>query len=386
MLLFLIACTPDKEIEFTGLDVLGFEDNDTEDVLWTQIGDSSDGLNVPRDLGFNPDRPGELWVVNRADDSMTRFFDAGSSSQTSDNVIDPYAIHFMEEVSSIEFGETGTFGTCQESRNTYNDQGPGDDFMGPTLWSSDLEIFAESNPEAVEYLSDLFGMPTDLGSHLDMLHETPLCMGIAWQFENIYWAFNGQDGSIDRNNFHVDHGVGFDDHSDGTIFRYGEGKFERVPDIPSHMKFDHSSRLLYIADTGNNAIKILDTETGDTDERLVVMEPGTKLYSMTGEDVWTLIEGADYGMEAPSGLTIVDDTLLITDNATSTIYAFTLDGELLDTLETPFPSGALMGIYAASIDDLWLVNAVDDEVWRLQPEDADPTAAPSTDDYTTFFD
>lgn len=386
MILLLLACTTEKELEYTGLDVLGYDDNDTEDVLWTRIGDSSDGLNVPRDLGFNPDRPGELWVVNRADDSVTRFFNTASASQTSDHVIDPYAFHFLEEVSSIEFGNTGTFGTCQESRNTYNGEGPENDFMGPTLWSSDLDIFGESNPAAVEYLSNLFGMPTDLGSHLDMLHESPLCMGIAWQFENIYWVLNGQDGSIDRNNFHQDHGVGFDDHSDGSIFRYGAGEFQRVPDIPSHMKFDHSTRFLYVADTGNNAIKILDTQTGETDQRQMVMEPGTEHYSMKNEDIWTLIDGEDFGMEAPSGLTIVDDTLFITDNATSMIYAFTMDGELLDTLETPFPKGALMGIYAASIDDLWLVNAVDDEIWRLQPIDADPTQNPSTDEYTTFFD
>ena len=69
MLLFLLACTPDKEIEeYVGLEVLGFEDNDSEDVLWTLIGDSSDGLSNPRDLAFNPEREGELWVVNREDD------------------------------------------------------------------------------------------------------------------------------------------------------------------------------------------------------------------------------------------------------------------------------------------------------------------------------
>ena len=89
-------------------------------------------------------------------------------------------------------------------------------------------------------------------------------------------------------------------------------------------------------------------------------------------------------MSKPSGLTIVDDILLITDNETSTIYAFSIDGDLIDTLETPFGDGALMGIYASSINDLWLVNAVDNEVWRLQPKDADTFAAPQTDEYTTF--
>ena len=382
--LFALACQPDEKTPArNGLAVLGFADDD-ESVSWTLIGDSNDGLNTPRDLGFNPEKEGELWVVNRKDDSTSIFFDAGQASQSSVHIIDPYALHFMDQVSSIEFGAPGTFGTCQESRNTYNGPGQGDDFMGPTLWPSDLSIYGESNPEAVEYLSRLFGMHVDLGSHLDMLHQTPLCMGIAWQGENVYWAFNGRDGSIDRNNFHEDHGPGYDDHSDGTIYRYAMGAFSRVEDVPSHMKYHHDSALLYIADTGNNAIKVLDTTSGETDENLPRQEPGTVHMSMKDDQYWTLIEGSEFGMSLPSGLTIVDDTLLVTDNETSTIYAFDLDGELIDTLETPFASGSLMGIYAASIDDIWIVNAIDNEVWRLQPENADTSAGALTDEYTSF--
>ncbi len=382
MLLLLVACVADED--FVGLDVLGFEDNDTEEVLWTLIGDASDGLSTPRDLGFNPQKEGELWVVNRDDDSVSIFFNAGDASQESEHIIDPYAMHFMEEVSSIAFGDVDTFGTCHESRNTYNGQSMPNDFMGPTLWSSDLEIFGESNPEAVDYLSNLYGMPTDLGSHLDMLHESPLCMGIEWQSSNVYWVFNGQDGSIDRNDFKMDHGMGYDDHSDGTIFKYGVGEFERVPDVPSHLKLDHRSKLLYIADSGNNQIKVLDITAGDADERQATMEPGTKHYTMKDESIWTLIDGEDVGMKVPSGITLVDDTLFVTDNQTSTIYAFTLEGELIDTLETPFETGALMGIYGAAIDDLWLVNAIDNQVWRLQPAESDSAQVPTVDEYTTF--
>ena len=43
-----------------------------------------------------------------------------------------------------------------------------------------------------------------------------------------------------------------------------------------------------------------------------------------------------------------------------------------------------MGIYGASIDDLWMVNAVDNEVWRLQPIESDSEMAPSFDEYTSF--
>ena len=142
------------------------------------VGSRADGLNVPRDLEFNPAVPGELWVVNRADDSTTIFHGMGTPDQSSEHRIDPFALHFMEEVSSLSFGaatfdgsDAPTWGSCQESRNTYNGQSSPNDFMGPSLWTADLDIFAYSNPEAVDYLTEEFGFPADLGSHLDMLHE-----------------------------------------------------------------------------------------------------------------------------------------------------------------------------------------------------------------------
>ena len=68
-------------------------------VVATIIGDSSDGLDNPRDLAFNPGADGELWVVNGPDDSTTVFSNAGTSNQSSQHIIDPYAMHFMDTVS-----------------------------------------------------------------------------------------------------------------------------------------------------------------------------------------------------------------------------------------------------------------------------------------------
>ena len=148
----------------------------------TVVGTEADGLNVPRDLEFNPYDPEELWVVNRDDDSMSIFFDAGFEDQDSEWRKDIYANHFMEEVSSISFGAEGTysagdigFGTCQDSRNTYDGAGSPNDFMGPTLWPGGLEHFAAVNQS--------FGGSL-LGSHLDMLHESPMCMGIVHEEDN----------------------------------------------------------------------------------------------------------------------------------------------------------------------------------------------------------
>jgi DNA-binding beta-propeller fold protein YncE len=351
-----------------GINALGNETHDIANVNITVIGNSADGLSVPRDLKFNPGVEGELWVVNRADDSTTTYNNTGTQGQTSVHIVDPYAMHFMEEVSSISFGaalfsdsEYANFGTCHESRNTYNDQGPPNDFMGPTLWSSDPDVYGISNPEAVQ------AQGFDLGSHIDMLHETPLCMGLAWETANVYWAFNGSVNAINRVDFVDDHGVGWDDHSDGIIGRYVEGDVSRVEDIPSHLAYDPSTAFLYIADTGNSAIKVLDTTSGTRGSNLPKMEWGTDHYDMNDAIMWTLVEGSDYNISLPSGVIIVDETLLVTDNATGIIHAFDLEGNRIDWLDTGLGEGALMGIEALDLDNIWVVDAATDRVLRIQP-------------------
>ena len=381
MFLYLfVACNSDS-LKGDGIPAMGYlgEEIPTE----TIIADESDGLNTPRDLAFDPAKNGELWVVNRQDDSVTIIQNTGKKNQTSLHLIDPYALHFMEEVSSISFGIPYHFGTCQESRNTYNDQGMPNNFMGPTLWSSDLDIFATSNPEAVEYLSDLYGMDVDLGSHLDMLHESPLCMGIEWEKENVYWVFDGHNQSIARYDFKEHHGVGYDDHSDGVIVKYVTGEVSRVPDVPSHLKLHRSTGMLYVADTDNNAIKRLDITSGTANNSLPKEEPGTTHFDKVDADFQILIDGVDYDMVRPSGLTIVNDVLIVGDNATGKIYAFNLDGDLLDSFQTQSAENGLMGIYASSLKDIWYVDAVENLVWRLQAESEDKDSNIKFGEYTT---
>ena len=118
----------------------------------TIIADASDSLNVPRDLEFhpNPSRSDELWVINRATDSMTIIFDAGGASQSSTNRKDAYANHFMEEPSAFAFGQSHSefdyiFSSAQETRNTFDGQANPNNFMGPALWPSSLSHFAMEN-------------------------------------------------------------------------------------------------------------------------------------------------------------------------------------------------------------------------------------------------
>jgi hypothetical protein len=366
--LALIGCKPEAEdvkVEPLTVPALGNGAHSLDAVNVTVIGDSDDGLRNPRDLGFNPEVPGELWVVSGSDDAMVIFDDAGGPNQVSERLVDPYALHFMDNASSIAFGAPWTFGTCQESGNTYNGQSRANNFMGPTLWSSNREIFATSNPEAVAYLTDLYGFHTDLGSHLDMLHESPYCMGMAWERDNVYWVFDGHNSAIGRYDFAVDHGVGYDDHSDGVIAKYVTGSILRVEGVPSHLEFEHETSYLYIADTGNNTIKVLDTLTGQPGSDLRTKEQGTEHFEVDEAEMWNLVHGEDHGMVAPSGLALVGEVVLITDNATSTVWAFTVEGELIDHLTLDVEPGGLMGIWAESLDELWLTDAVGKQVLRL---------------------
>lgn len=343
--------------------VFGDGSHDVSDAFEV-IGSGADGLSRPQALAFDPEATDSLWVVSREDDSVTIFDGAGTGSQAATHLVDPYALHFMEQVSSITFGAPGRFATCQDSRNTYNGGGDPNDFMGPTLWSSDRSIFAESNPEAVEYLSEIYGGFVDLGSHLDMLHESPNCMGITWDHDNVYWVFDGFHGSINRYDFREDHGPGFDDHSDGIIARWVEGQVERKAGTPSHLVLDHDSGLLYIADTGNNRIGVLDTASGSRGADLPKFESGTDHHRWDGAEVRTLVNGEAIGMVEPSGIALVEGTLVVTDALTGRIHAFDLDGTELDWAETG--RTALAGVEGRSLADLWLIDPDENEVLRLQ--------------------
>ena len=353
--------------EHAGIPALGSGTHDLASVSLTTHATDDDGLREPRDLAFNPEADGELWVVNKRDDSVVLLFDAGTDGQTTDKIIDPYALHFMDAPSSIDFGAPGTFGTCQESRNTYNGGGRPNEFMGPSLWSSDLAVFGTSNPEAVEYLSDLYGFAVDLGSHLDMLHESPLCMGMAWDFDNVYWVFDGYHETIVRYDFAVDHGVGYDDHSDGIIHTYAEGEVSYEEGVPSHIEIDQDARLLYIADSGNQRIAIMDLESGEEGSRIRPQEPGTTYVQYDDADIWTFIDGGDAGFSSVSGLELAGGYLFASDNASGTIIAFDMDGNEVDRLETGLAPGALMGLAVVSLDEIWFTDAIENTVHRLTP-------------------
>ena len=348
------------EPEATGVPALGGGSHDLKSVVIDVIATADDRLNGPRDLAFNPDVPGELWIVNQHDDSTTTVFDAGVKGQQSLHLIDPFAMHFMEEVSSISFSTGLKFGTCQESQNTYNHEYDPNHFMGPTLWSADFDIYAKSNPEAVAESG------FDLGSHLDMLHESANCMGIAWQADNIYWTFDGDAGHISRFDFQQDHGPGFDDHSDGIIEHFIDVSVERVAGVPSHLAYDHERDVVILADTGNARVLEVDPSTAAEGVPEENMERGVLIYPREGATVREVVS-AGAGLNAPSGVALFSDLIFLTDNATSTIYAFDRDGKEVDSLELDLPAGSLMGLRVDDEGHIWIVDYQGDRVLRIRP-------------------
>ena len=322
---------------------------------FTVIGTAEDGLDAVRDLEFDPQAPERLWTFNMLSHGVVIFFDPGTEQQTSEERIDAYAQHFMAYVSSGAFGDDGRFATCQESRDEWNvgPQDP-DDFMGPSLWPSDLEVFA--------VVGQAFPPQDGLeGSHLDMLHQSPWCMGIAHDSGNVYWAFDGMNDTIVRYDFVADHGAGGGDHSDGIIWRYLDTTVTRVANIPGHMELDHETGMLYVADTGAGRIMRLDTTSGTNTGSLPGDWDGATYEGVEGADYQALVEG----LGEPSGLALHDGRLFVSDHASGEVIALELDGTEIERMSTP--AERIMGIEIGPEGNLWYADAGANEVVRVDP-------------------
>ncbi len=332
----------------TGLPILGNGLHTLDAVVPSVVADPSVGHDRPTDLAFNPTRTDELWVVNQGDNTV---WIATSPGEPNESAVwrggRTIGRHFLPRPSGIAFGDSGDFATIHEEDRITQSTTPAD-FMGPTLWPSNLSIFDGGH-----------------GGHIDMLHNTPNGMGIAWESGNAYWVFDGYHASLTRYDFRRDHGPGGSDHSDGQIIRYVEGQVSRVDGVPSHLFFDASSRTLYVADTGNNRIATLDIDTGNRGRNISPNYDGITQYEMTGATLETFIDGASSGLTAPSGLEIHDGHVFVGDNATGIISGFTMEGELVDWLDTMLPAGALTGLAFDSRGRLYYLDAVGGRVLRV---------------------
>merc|ERR1719191_1558330 len=343
------------------------------------------GLASPRDLQFHPINPDELWVANNDTDSLTIIDTvAGTAVTRKDRA--PY--HYMERISSLAFDSRGYFATCQESDNTYDDMMIANHFMGPTLFHS-----AESD------LVNQLGEPecntedpetTCFFTHWDMLHESPLCMGIAHDpedrtpFGNVYWAFDGLNSSLIRYDFSEPHGPGSLDHSIAAIRRYPEIELTRVPGIPGHLMMDPTERVLYIADTGGGRILRMNPDSGHfirTAKREFPIYSSiaeTFEYSIYGCAEWEVF--AD-GLDKPSGLHVDDTHVYVAEWQSSTIVAFDkASGTEVSRVNTG--ASGLNGIAVDSAGHIWFSDGPSNTVSKVTVElpcaaSSDEPAAPS---------
>ncbi len=338
------------------------------------IADSSDDLDDPRDLEFHPGRANELWIANRATDSITIVENTGMWNQTSQNREDSNRNHFLEEVSAISFGAyhpefDWQWGSAQETGNTYCGQAPANYFMGPTLWPSSLNHFAVENQNNGNGL---------LGSHIDMNHESPFGVGIAHDYDNVYWYNDGYYGELVRYDFKEDHDTGQDDHSDAVVRRYSEVNLNHVLGIPGHMVMDKSNGILYISDPGANRVLWVNTDDPTTTSTDIMNDPSRleplAEYSDITDVEWGILAT---GLNLPSGIALADGQLFVSENGNGKIVAYELasdgkSGVQLDKIQTT--ASSIMGLEVGPNGHLYYVDNGQDEVVRIDPytdEDGD---------------
>jgi hypothetical protein len=333
----------------------------TSTPVYSVIGTSANGVSQPRDLDFKPNSD-ELWVANNgttAGGSVVIFYDAGKTGQTTQLRKDSHSGHFMIYPSAIAFGDDGRWACVSEIKSTASATST---FMGPALWSADTSIFAR-----VFQNNWVSGKP--LGSHVDMLHQSPFGMGIAHDTAGAYWVFDGHNGNICKYEFVSDHGPGYDDHSQGKIWRYTDVPVLRTPNIPSHMVKDKGTGWLYFVDAGNKNVKRLNTATGSITGTLTVpttaSEPLLSYSKVTGATVEII---ASFPTSQPCGIDLYNGRMIVSDNANGDIYVYDISTpmpSLLGTINTGLVG--IMGVKIGSDGKIWCVNNTDNKVYRIEP-------------------
>jgi hypothetical protein len=322
----------------------------------------------PTALEFHPLRNDELWVTLRepaTDQPCTATVSTGcealigwiaivsDADEAPDAEVktDANGWHFLRRPSSLAFAEDGSFATCAEAR-TSNYENEAADFNGPVRWSSDVTLFG--GPAQGETGS----------THIDMLHETPFCMGLASEGGTVYWAFNGQVGALDRYDFHEPHPPGEDDHSDGEVWRYATGEVRRVEGVPSHLAYDAEHDELYVADTGNGRVIALDATSGSVGAPILAYDPISTRVSMNGATIREVVPPGT--LVAPSGIVLHEGRVFVGDHATGRIRAFERDGALFADIDTGRGANDIAGIAIGPGGRLYFASLTSGQIHRIE--------------------
>lgn len=318
----------------------------------TTMATAADGLDKPTDLDFYPIlSKNELWITNEqvesSGGSTLTIYNAGSAEQEYLSRTDGNAWHFMSLPTGIAFSNNFNFATSSGIQDANHGNGT---FTGPTLWSSDPAIYAQPSGGN--------------GSHLDMLHSSPYCMGIASEGENVFWVTDGWNGSVVRYDFQEDHGPGNDDHADGIVRRYTEISFLKDGTVPSHLVLDKSSGWLYVVDNGHNRVVRLDIHTGNVVADLPLINEPLAEHSEIGNVTWEVVLE---NLVRPSGIDIIDNRLLVGDYTSGDIMIYDTENDFaaLGRITTGQPG--LIGIKIAPDGSVWYANRTHNIVARAEP-------------------
>lgn len=324
-----------------------------------QVANSDQDLLVPRDLDFHPDRSrNELWVINKdvenSGGSTVKFTHPGEADQDFLWQRDQNAWHFMSLPTGIAMGDNGDFATSPGVFDANHNGGT--PFTGPTLWSTDPNIYAQAG----------FG---PLGSHLDMVHVEPNSQGIAHDQWNKYWVVDGFNGDIVMNDFRSDHGPGNDYHGNAVVRRYSDFTITRDPNdhVVSHCVLDKHTGWLYVVDHGGQRVLRMDTHTG------TVAGPGTygpweaytEYSQMTGYTWGAIITT---GLDQPAGIDVIGTHLLVSDYANGDIILYDISGSTVPEIgRIHTGAGGIMGIKVGPDGRIWYVNATNHTLTRIDP-------------------
>ena len=325
----------------------------TNTFTYDLIVNSSDQIDEPRDLDFHPN--GDLWVTNTGTEtsggSTVKVENPGVVGQSDLWEQDGNAWHFMSLPSGIAFSNNGNFAT---STSVLDANHQGNSFTGPTLWSSDPLIYAKPSGGN--------------GSHIDMLHESPHCMGICSEEENVFWVYDDYNKDIVRYDFVEDHGPGNSDHDDGEVLRYqGMGLSAINHTIVCHLVLDKNKKWLYFTDGSNQRVMRLDITTGNLggtpswgpQETLAIYQ---KVTGFTFEEVVTT------GLVQPAGIDMIDNKLVVTDYSNGDIIFYdvsSMPATEIGRIETNEPG--IMGTVIGPNGKIWYANATLNKIVKIEP-------------------
>ncbi len=320
------------------------------DPIITTLATINEGLDRPTDLDFFPVLgKDELWVINQrtenAGGSTITISDATAETPSDFQMkVDGNSWHFMSLPTGIAFSSDNfNFANSTGVKDANHNGGT---FTGPTLWSSDPEIYAQPSGGN--------------GSHLDMLHGSPYCMGIAHEVDNVFWVYDDWNKDIVRYDFAGDHGPGNDDHSDGKVRRYSNIGIQKDLDIPSHMILDKARGWMYFVDNGNSRVLRLDINSGTVGVTLpIINEPLAEHVRMTGFTTEVIIED---GLNRPCGIEFFDNYLLVGNygNGDINVYDVTSDFVLVGVIKTG--EVGLTGITVGPNGNIYAVNRINNSL------------------------